>query len=131
MNGLRQTLFECVQVRLAIVHLLAGSGVNDNFLQGISVEYRHQLKNIIDCPAAQSGLDGKPVGDGGNGFFQKGVYFSRVGQQSGTALFFGHHGKGASQIPVYRRIAQIIKSHGKVYKIIGLIADYLGHDGHG
>ena len=51
----------------------SNSGMNNDFLQWIAIENRHQLKNLIGRFAAQTGFNGQTVGYGGQCLIKKNI----------------------------------------------------------
>ena len=104
--------------------------MNDNSLQWILVENRHELLDFVGSFVTQSAFDRQMVGNDRYCLIQKHVDFFRKWQQTGAALLFGDHWVGTTQIPVHGVIAHVKQLRGKRDEILRIIADDLRFNGH-
>ena len=65
----RKTFFKGIRIRISLKHLLARSRMDNNLSQGIFVENLEERENFIRLVIAQSGFNGKFVGNRRDGFF--------------------------------------------------------------
>ncbi len=129
-TALVQTGLKRVEVRSPAVHLASGARMDGDRLQRIAVEDGQHPEDFIGTVPAQAHFNRKPTGQRAQGFVEEFVHLFGKRQQAGTAAFLGHRPERAAQVPVYLRIAHLEEPPGEENKIVGVVSQDLGFDGH-
>ena len=109
--------------------MFCGPWVDDDFLQGITIEYGNQAIEVAVIVKTGTDLERKPRLHFACYLGEKGIEPVSLGQQPRTFVFFGAGGHRATEVEIDGLIAQIKERARHLEKVVGVAGQNLRVNG--